>query len=409
MEPDNRFVASIHEMFSYVLDHAVNNSYIVCVPVATSLVEKDITRHFVSKDYSVDHMLKPSAFVDGLFQSLSGRNVLIKAEDITTHTGYVNKFTVRILAEENAHGSRGLVYKQLLISGTLDDIPKRVELLPSEPIYKFYTSKEYIGFLHCAVEDSEAAVMYADAFIANFNNSYIIFKEFAKECYTKVKTALQDLHKVSFIQICKGIPQFEKVLNDAKYSSYLIELVESNLLYKTYDKLFENIVIFLEDEQNTFEEQARKVYQISSASEIGVDSALAEFDFMKSMQLIETLENLKTPWEKLHVLTQLPNVMCKEIKIYLNKTDFDKAESWEMSADQYFPLCTWFLAKVHPRNIIAHLTFMSEFSLSTARASQEQYHLTNLLSAVQTIRHLSTSPPQLTVDWSIDYGKYTLS
>jgi hypothetical protein len=410
MEADNKFAVVLQEQFNDVLDHAISNSYIVCIPTSSALADKELTRRFISEVYSVDHMLKPSPYVEGLFQSLSGRNVLIKTDEISTHTGYLNKFSVRILAEENSHDSKGQVYKRVLISAALDDSAKRVDLVPAEPIYKFYRSKEYIGFLNCAVENSEAAVMYADAFVTSFNNSYIIFKEFATNCYEKVKTALHDVFEVGSRQICKNIPQFAAVGQDAKYSAYLVELVESNVLDKVYDKLFTNMIHFHEEEQAEFEAQASRVLEVSSAAEIGVDRDLASLDFAKSMQHISELERLRTPWEKLHVLTQLPNVMCKEVKAYLRKVNYDRAEHWEMSADQYFPLCTWFLAKLHPQHILAHLTFMSEFSLSSAKASQERYHLTNMLAAVQTIRHLAQNvqppPPANVVEWPKHFGRH---
>ena len=52
--------------------------------------------------------------------------------------------------------------------------------------------------------------MYCRAFANFFNKNYIIFKEFSKDCYLKVKTGLNDLKAL----ILK-IPEF----NQARYNN----------------------------------------------------------------------------------------------------------------------------------------------------------------------------------------------
>ena len=99
-------------------------------------------------------MLKPSPYVEYLFMNMAGFNVKIKDGEIMAHTGYNNKFVVTILKEENTHDEEGRCYKQITISAPLDDSSEKYSLLPPEPIYKFHSPKEYIGFLKHALEDS---------------------------------------------------------------------------------------------------------------------------------------------------------------------------------------------------------------------------------------------------------------
>lgn len=46
--------------------------------------------------------------------------------------------------------------------------------------------------------------MFADAFILYFNRSYIPFKEFKSDCYSKVRTSLTDMKA-----ICQKIEELQ--------------------------------------------------------------------------------------------------------------------------------------------------------------------------------------------------------
>jgi hypothetical protein len=127
---------------------------------------------------------------------MAGKNLRIANHEVSSGTGYQHKFTVTILKEENTHDEKGRCYKQITISAPLDDVAEKYSLLPPEPIYKFNTSREYVGFLRNAVDENRAALMFGDAFIMWFNNSYIPFSEYQKDCYKKVRTALTDMKSI---------------------------------------------------------------------------------------------------------------------------------------------------------------------------------------------------------------------
>jgi hypothetical protein len=195
-ESENPFITTLMTQYSDILDHAVSHNYIVCVPVAPSLERSKFNRRFFSKSYAVDHMLKPSPYVENLFQSLRGKHLIIKSDEIRSHTGYHHKFIITKLKEENSYDPSGRCYKQITLSAPLDDSENKNVRMKPDPIFKFYTPKEYIGFLEFAVESAEAATMYGNAFTTHFNNSYIIFKEFMRDCYDKVRQATSDLKQV---------------------------------------------------------------------------------------------------------------------------------------------------------------------------------------------------------------------
>lgn len=99
-------------------------------------------------------MIKASPYVENLFHTMTGNTLVIAENEIRSHVGYSNSFVLQKLGELNAHDNKGRVYKQVLISGSLDDSEIKNCVLPLEPIYQFYTSKEYIGFMEVVLENN---------------------------------------------------------------------------------------------------------------------------------------------------------------------------------------------------------------------------------------------------------------
>jgi predicted translin family RNA/ssDNA-binding protein len=322
-------------------------------------------------------MIKPSPYVDNLFQTMTGKNLIIKNDEIKAHTGYTHKFALQIIKEENAHDQKGRVFKQIFVTAPLDDNPNKHVMMRPDPIYKFHTSQEYIGYLSCAVEDSEAAYKFAVSFIDHFNNSYIMFKQFAKEAYNKVKSALNDLKALVL-----KIEQFSEVPLNIEFNQALCEMVESNVLFGIYNKLFAYMIESHADQERLLIEKCEVV--LRDKAKLGLDSLLEDILFEESKEVMNSINEFRTPWEKLEVLVKLAQSIEKECKRHLYKVDMAKAEKWEMSADKYFPLLIYFIVLNKPKNLQANLTFVTEFSVASGSGGK-RYHLTNLLAAVHTV------------------------
>ena len=389
---ENKFQEALSSTFADVLEHAITHNYLVCVPNSASLNDRPITRKFISNSYAVDHMIKPSPYVENLFQTMTGKNLIIKNDEIKAHTGYTHKFALQIIKEENAHDPKGRVFKQIFVTAPLDDNPNKSAMMKPDPVYKFYSAREYIGFLHYAVEESEAAFMFAQAFIQHFNNSYIIFKQFAKEAYNKVKSSLLDLKCLVL-----KIDQLADANSNSSLMQYICEMVESNVLFDIYDKLMQHIVEFHQEQELQLRESCEKLLAQLPVSRFGFDTDLEGISFTDSLAVLETINTYRTPWEKQEVLCKLASSIDKECKRHLYKKNIPKAERWETSADQYFPLLIYFLALNKPRNLQANLTFITEFSICPSSSGEQRYHLTNLLAAIHTIFKMAddTSTPQI--------------
>ena len=79
---DNKFQEALKSSFADVLEHAISHNYLVCVPSSSSIASRPITRRFISNSYTVDHMIRPSPYVENIFQTMTGKNLIIKNDEI---------------------------------------------------------------------------------------------------------------------------------------------------------------------------------------------------------------------------------------------------------------------------------------------------------------------------------------
>ena len=166
------------------------------------------------------------------------------------------------------------------------------------------------------------------------------------------------------------------------YSQALCEMVESNVLFGVYPKLFSHMVEFHADQERTLIEKCEVV--LREKDKLGVDPLLVDILFEDSKEVMDSINEFRTPWEKLEILVKLAQSIERECKKYLFKVDMKIAEKWEMSADKYFPLLIYFIVLSKPKNLQANLTFVTEFSVASGSGGK-RYHLTNFLAAVHTI------------------------
>lgn len=170
---------------------------------------------------------------------------------------------------------------------------------------------------------------------------------------------------------------------------YINELVESNVLHKVYDKLFTHISQYQDTEEKSFRDACEKLVKNLTPDKFGFDAELQGCTFEKSALVLQKINEATTTWSKLEILTKLANSIEKECKEYLMTQNQDKAEKWEMSADQYFPLLTYFLTIQPVPNLLANVSFINELSICLQNSGEQKYHFTNLMAAVQSIQDMA--------------------
>ena len=170
---------------------------------------------------------------------------------------------------------------------------------------------------------------------------------------------------------------------------YINELVESNVIYKIYDKLFTHISQYQDSAEKLFRDACDKLIKNVTPDKFGFDVELEGCTFEKSSEVFVKINEATTTWNKLEVLTRLAASIEKECKDYLQTHNPDKAEKWEMSADQYFPLLTYFITIQPIPNLLANISFINELSICLQNSGEQKYHFTNLMAAVQSIQDMS--------------------
>ena len=157
------------------------------------------------------------------------------------------------------------------------------------------------------------------------------------------------------------------------------------ILPGVYDKLFAKMIEFSEEDEAEFQHDCQAV-RSSHTDKFGLDTDIETCQFLQSYEVMQGVNGVKTPWEKLNIITKLDSTIDSEIKSHIHTHSPDKAEKWSMSADQYFPILTKFIALKPIPHLIANLTFISEFSLCPMSSSEQKYHFINVLATVQSIK-----------------------
>lgn len=157
------------------------------------------------------------------------------------------------------------------------------------------------------------------------------------------------------------------------------------ILPGVYEKLFAKMIEFSEEDESEFQRDCQ-VVRSCRIDKFGLDKDIEGCEFLQSYEIMQGVNGVKTPWEKLNIITKLASTIDSEIKLHLQSSSLEKAEKWAMSADQYFPILTKFIALKPIPHLIANLTFISEFSLCPMSSSEQKYHFINVLATVQSIK-----------------------
>ena len=180
-------------------------------------------------------------------------------------------------------------------------------------------------------------------------------------------------------------PDFVSFELTSKHMQYICEMTESNIVDRIYDKLFSNIKIFVSEEDEEFTENCLKLLEVE---QWGFCPDLLTLDFSESIQELMKINGKTTPWEKQDTITGFVGVFEKECKAHLVRNNPLKAETWELSADEFIPLLMYFLCIHKPQDLIANLTFIKELSISPDSSGSRTYQFTNIYAAFHSIKHL---------------------
>ena len=89
------------------------------------------------------------------------------------------------------------------------------------------------------------------------------------------------------------------------------------------------------------------------------------------------------------ILPKIAKSIDKEVLGLLHRVDPVKAEKWEMSADIYFPILTYFFIMADIPNLLSNLNYMMEFGIVPLGASECGYHLTTIHAVLEGIKRMA--------------------
>jgi hypothetical protein len=244
----------------------------------------------------------------------------------------------------------------------------------------FNSAKEYLGYLEHILEDNQASLMYVQAFSAYFRSLIASPEELAEA----VRTALQDLAQVSAMQLVLKMPAYTATVKRSVKMREVSELVESSICSHVYHKLWEAFKQRVMTEDISLRGDAQLLAGFLKPSDLSLDDELFDCPFTRTLQHLRALDFYCTPWEKLKVLAQLPDILSAEAKQYLRGVD--PAKTWRMSPDSFFAMTMLLLTKHYPENLLANLKFIELLCQTRLKGSGASYTFNNLEAAVRSVQ-----------------------
>jgi uncharacterized membrane protein (DUF106 family) len=148
------------------------------------------------------------------------------------------------------------------------------------------------------------------------------------------------------------------------------------------------MVKFSVDEVDVFNQNRQYLSQFTH-EKFHIIPEILGFTFPRTAALLTTLNDFTTPWEKLRVLPKVAQEIDSEVMELLQRVDPAKAEKWQMSADMYFPILTYFLVMADVPNLLVNVAYILEFGIVSLGACEQGYHLTTLHAAMQGLKQLA--------------------
>ena len=109
---------------------------------------------------------------------------------------------------------------------------------------------------------------------------------------------LQYYHNAAFyipFSPCKKLTPLLDANNNTRLMQYVCEMVESNILYDIYEKLFSHMVDFHQDDEALLFESCDKLLDQLPISRFGFDTDLEGIIFRDSLQVLNSINDFKTP------------------------------------------------------------------------------------------------------------------
>ncbi|XP_039619512.1 ankyrin repeat domain-containing protein 27 isoform X2 [Polypterus senegalus] len=329
---------------------------IVLVPCKRSLPSSN----FAPSDFEA-YILKP---VEGGFQTLDGKDVIIQNRAITFGPGFSVEGTVPILFEEMFYNEEEQSYSIWCITHPIDTQEKSVESVPAAFSYSLKNIEDVKEFLGKHSEKLDKFItIFLESFKEHEGKSLRYQIDSVNALYTK---CLQCLLRDTRLKITAKRDLQINLLKQA---------VEMYIHHGIHDLMFKYVGTIEANKDSTFNKTTRSLQDLQ-LKDLGVKSEYS-INIPRAIRELRCLNHCTSPQQKLFCL--------RKVIFTVMQPSSQRVNIEGMCADDLLSVLLYLLVKTELPNWIANLTYMKNFYFCNLGKDDIGYCLTSFEAAVEFI------------------------
>ncbi|KAG1674633.1 Ankyrin repeat domain-containing protein 27 [Nymphon striatum] len=330
-------------------------------------------------------------------------------------------FKIKIISEELGYNEDFRQFRILLIEKPLDksfqvvflsidfvhclsyyDIVSNIATEAKKEAFKLkgrHSYEESKKFLYSFTQH-EATLIVLTRKLQQFNNNYLILPDYLSDAACKLK----DIIEWSSVEL--NLAHKPRLRSDEKLAEEISYSLENFVVGFVHGKLYAVICQKFSFNNKSFVEKLNSLRGLS-AKDLGIKKNLS-CPMPKTVSLLKTLSDLKTPASKLNCLHNSLELVSQEIKqhnenpvLLLGRND----KSLHLTTDDIIPILVTVLVEVRPNFLEADLYYIEHFQWNTSNKDRLSYCLVTFQAAMEFIkandfknisgRKLSPTKPQV--------------
>ncbi|KAG1674634.1 hypothetical protein GQR58_015006 [Nymphon striatum] len=417
----NPFFKALNTVYKRQYEEAQRKSWLICLPCTDSIHHlKSFNTKFVEL-----HLLRPSPYFYSQYVT-TDRNESCSFE---IENGYIisatdeseEDFKIKIISEELGYNEDFRQFRILLIEKPLDksfqvvflsidfvhclsyyDIVSNIATEAKKEAFKLkgrHSYEESKKFLYSFTQH-EATLIVLTRKLQQFNNNYLILPDYLSDAACKLK----DIIEWSSVEL--NLAHKPRLRSDEKLAEEISYSLENFVVGFVHGKLYAVICQKFSFNNKSFVEKLNSLRGLS-AKDLGIKKNLS-CPMPKTVSLLKTLSDLKTPASKLNCLHNSLELVSQEIKqhnenpvLLLGRND----KSLHLTTDDIIPILVTVLVEVRPNFLEADLYYIEHFQWNTSNKDRLSYCLVTFQAAMEFIkandfknisgRKLSPTKPQV--------------
>jgi hypothetical protein len=362
---------------------ACAEGHTLIVPVNSALVGHTITAQLLS-----DHVVRPSPYFVGQFESHSGKSVSLSSSQVTTGKGYgeVGR-TCTVVTEETVFGHEGGSFRILCV-----DKPLEGALVDGSGYSVFSktrsTEAEHVAFLARSPEFNGPAMARLAEQVRDFNEKYVLVHGFEASTVRKLRVLVGE----ALAELVAANPQYASCRSIKSHMQSLRSSVEAVVLGGVHDK----VMAFLAKTHAADDLRAARSAVAGIADGSLSPKALGvreEFccPVPAGVERLRGLAQVRTVREKLDVVKATTGLITKAVEAKLDALPSGRG-GLSFATDDLLPFLIHVTAAANPPHLASTVAFLREFQLTQGDSSNEQSFLQVTFEAA--VRYLVDLTPE---------------